>query len=83
MKVKVKIYSVDAPARRADATSLDIQCGSGDQLVRWLAQAACLKLTSLTHSAARQFVPHAVMGKDNVVMDVDLVLKEVRLVIVL
>lgn len=83
MRVRVKIYSADAPARRQDATSIEIQCGSGEQLVQWLAQAACLRLAYLQRGILRQYVPQAVLSRENAVLDIDLVLKEVRSPLVL
>jgi hypothetical protein len=81
MKVVVQIYpSSSGPSRRSEARALEIACGQGEQLVRWLAYAACLKLEYVRRGVTRKYLPQAVIGKDGLVIDVDHVLKEVSLV---
>lgn len=80
MKIRVRIYPVGSgPTRRQDATQLEVQCGAGEQLIQWLARAACLKLAYVNRDAVHQYVPQAVLSKDYSVLDIDQVLKEVRL----
>lgn len=79
MKVTVQAYpSSSGPNRRSEAKSFEIPCGTGEQLVRWLGQAACLKLTYVKQDVMRLHVPQAVIGKDGNVLDADSVMKEVR-----
>jgi hypothetical protein len=78
MKILVQAYPCSTgPSRRSEATSLDIPCGSGEQLIRWLGQAACLKLAYGRRDVARKLVPQAVISKDGTVLDADHVMKEV------
>jgi hypothetical protein len=80
MKVVVQIYPCSTgPSRRSEARALEIACGQGEQLVRWLAYAACLKLDYVRRGVTRKHLPQAVIGKDGLVIDIDHVLKEVRL----
>lgn len=79
MKVTVQAYPASTgPSRRSEAKSFEMPCGSGEQLVRWLGQAACLKLAFVTRDVMREYVPHAVISKDGNVLDADNVMKEVR-----
>jgi hypothetical protein len=79
MNVTVQAYpSSSGPNRRSEAKSFQISCGSGEQLVRWLGQAACLKLAYVKQDVMRRYVPQAVIGKDGNVLDADNVMKEVR-----
>ena len=78
MKVVVHIYpGSSGPNRRSEAKTLEIPCGSGEQLIRWLGHAACLKLDYVRRDVARKSLPQAVVGKDGAVLDADHVLKEV------
>ena len=79
MRVVVKAYPAsDGPSRRSEACVLEIPCGSGEQLVRWLGHAACLKLAYSQRGIVRQYVPQAVISRDGCVLDADHVMKEVR-----
>lgn len=80
MRVSVHIYPASAggASRRAEAIALDMPCGAGEQIVRWLAHAACLRLAYEKRDLAKRFVPQAVIGRDGAVLDAEHVLKEVR-----
>jgi hypothetical protein len=78
MKVTVHIYpSNNGHARRSETSILDVPCGSGEQLVRWLGFAACLRLAYIKRDTPRRYLPITILNKDGLVVDVDLVLKEV------
>jgi hypothetical protein len=79
MRVTAHVYpSSKGNSRRSEATSLDIPCGTGEQLVRWLGHFACLKLAYYKRDIMSKFVPHAVLARDGSVLDADHVMKEVR-----
>lgn len=79
MKVTAHVYpsNKNGNSRRTEATSLDIPCGSGEQLIRWLGHAACLKLAYHKRDAMSTLVPSAVLARDGTVLDADHVMKEV------
>ena len=80
MKVTVRVYpaSEAGSSRRSESSKLEIPCGSGEQLIRWLGHAACLKLAYQQRDVCRKHVPLAVISKDGNVLDADHVMKEVR-----
>jgi hypothetical protein len=39
-------------------------CGAGQQILQWLAQAACLRLAHKRGGVAGQYVPQSVVSKD-------------------
>eukprot|EP00899_Mesostigma_viride_P028531 jgi/Mesvir1/8863/Mv02758-RA.1 len=54
-----------------------IQCGAGDQILRWLAYVACARLSYYRGDVMGLYVPQAVLTADGSVQDVDTVLSEV------
>ena len=77
-RVTVHAYPCsDGHSKRSEAVQLDIPCGTGEQLVRWLGHAACLKLAYCRRDLMHRYLPHAVMGKDGNILDADHVMKEV------
>jgi hypothetical protein len=80
MRVTAHVYpsNNNGHSRRTEATALDIPCGSGEQLIRWIGHAACLKLAYQRRDAMSKLVPSAVLARDGTVLDADLVMKEVR-----
>jgi hypothetical protein len=81
MRVSVQIYPVNSGTSRTEAVTFDMPCGTGDQLIRWLGQAACLRLAYEKRDIATRFVPQAVLSKDGVVLDADHVIKEVHVLL--
>lgn len=53
-----------------------IECGHGDQVLRWLAFASCERLAYIAGIAPGTFVPQAVLNQEGVALDVDTVIKE-------
>lgn len=79
-RVTVHAYpSCDGHSKRSEAVQLDIPCGTGEQLVRWLGHAACLKLAYCKRDLMHRYLPHAVLGKDGNILDADHVMKEVKI----
>lgn len=77
-RVTVHAYpSSEGHSKRSEAVQLDIPCGTGEQLVRWLGHATCLKLAYAKRDSLHRYLPHAVMGKDGSILDADHVMKEV------
>ena len=84
MRITAHLFHAAAPgcpSRKGETESVDIPCGSGEQLVRWLGHAACLKLAYTNRTVARQNVPLAVLSKDGNILDADHVLREVLLLL--
>eukprot|EP00959_Pyramimonas_sp_CCMP1952_P048942 1022704-Pyramimonas_sp.AAC.2 len=75
MRVKVALSPHESTS--GDQAHVWVECGNGDQILRWLAFTACARLAYLRGDAPQQYVPQAVNANDGTVLDVDLVLNEV------
>lgn len=75
MKLKVHLAPVGAGVSVEDA--VDVYCGEGQQILRWLGHAACARLAHKRGDVLGSYVPQAVLDKGGQVLDVDIVLNEV------
>jgi hypothetical protein len=75
MRVKVVLSKYETTS--GDQAQVWVECGGGEQILRWLAYTACARLAYLRGDAPQMYVPQAVNANDGTVLDVDLVLNEV------
>eukprot|EP00798_Chlamydomonas_sp_ICE-L_P014421 gene14421-20427_t len=57
--------------------TLDLYCGTGEQILQWVGYAACARLAYKRGDVYGKFVPQAVMNKDGQPQDVDIVVNEI------
>ena len=53
-----------------------VECGDGEQILRWLAFVACERLEYIAGTVPGGFVPQAVLNHEGTVLDVDSVVNE-------
>lgn len=53
--------------------SVNVHCGTGEQVVRWLGFVACSQLSYLLGETPGRYVPQAVLAADGRALDVDYV----------
>lgn len=53
--------------------NVNVHCGTGEQVVRWLGYVACSQLSYLLGETPGRYVPQAVLAADGRVLDVDYV----------
>ena len=56
--------------------SMDVFCGSGDQILQWVGFTACARLAYKKGATLGCYVPQSVLTKDGQPLDVDIVLSE-------
>uniref|UniRef100_A0A383WE37 Uncharacterized protein n=1 Tax=Tetradesmus obliquus TaxID=3088 RepID=A0A383WE37_TETOB len=74
--MRLKVLMAPLGAGQTEQVALDVFCGQGQQILRWLAYAACAQLAYKRSEALGKYVPQTVLSKDGNVLDVDLVLSE-------
>mmetsp|Transcript_25674 Transcript_25674/g.35459 ORF Transcript_25674/g.35459 Transcript_25674/m.35459 type:complete len:438 (-) Transcript_25674:64-1377(-) len=74
MRVKVSLVSYGHGAEQAQVY---IECGSGEQVLRWLAYTACSRLAYLRGDTPNMYVPQSVLSQDGTLNDPDTVLNEI------
>eukprot|EP00775_Hariotina_reticulata_P001474 gene1474-1816_t len=74
--MRLKVVTAHSGSNPTTRETLDICCGQGQQILRWLGYAACAQLSYRRGESLGRYVPQAVC-KDNTVLDVDMVLSEV------
>lgn len=82
MKIRVNVLHVDSAfdkdtAKREHEASVDLECGAGEQILRWVAYAACSRFAWRMGDVPAAIVPQSIVLKDGSVADPDLVLNEV------
>eukprot|EP00879_Flechtneria_rotunda_P027528 GHRR01029494.1.p1 GENE.GHRR01029494.1~~GHRR01029494.1.p1 ORF type:complete len:381 (+),score=140.39 GHRR01029494.1:430-1572(+) len=75
--MKLKVLTAPVGAGLTTLEVLDIHCGQGQQILRWLAYSACAQLAYRRGETLGRYVPQTVLSKDGTVLDADLVLSEV------
>jgi palmitoyltransferase ZDHHC9/14/18 len=59
-----------------EVASVRVECGDGEQILRWLAFVACERLEYIAGTVPGGFVPQAVLNHEGTVLDVDSVVNE-------
>ena len=72
MKLRVSLRPTEALGQtKGEVATACVDCGNGEQILRWLAFAACDRVAHLANLPAGTFVPQAVMTREGIVEDVD------------
>lgn len=74
--MRLKCELVPYGKKLGSVATVHVNCGGGEQLVRWLGFTACAQLAQLLGEVSGLYVPQAVMMGDGYVIDVDYVIKE-------
>lgn len=53
-----------------------VECGTGEQILRWLAYTACSRLAYLKGDVPQMYVPQSVLSMEGMILDVDTVINE-------
>lgn len=77
MRLKVSLSSFNNGSGGAEVAQVFVECGSGEQVLRWVAYTACSRLAYLRGDSPLTYVPQSVCASDGTIMDVDIVLNEV------
>ena len=76
MKLRVSLRPTEALGReKGEVATACVDCGHGEQILRWLAFAACDRVAHLANLPAGTFVPQAVMSREGIVEDVDAMIR--------
>lgn len=75
MKIKISIAAVGSGMTAED--TMDLFCGTGEQILQWIGYAACSRLAYKRGEVYGRYVPQSVMTKDGQPLDVDIVLNEI------
>ena len=73
MRINVTLSSV---SERGGSSTIAMECGVGDQVLRWFAFAACYRFANGKGEPVTRYVPQAVMLRGDT-LDIDLVLRSV------
>lgn len=71
--LKTNPFPTSATQPQTTVATVNIRCGSGEQVVRWLGFVACSQLSYLLGEIPGRYVPQAVLAHDGRVLDVDYV----------
>ena len=76
MKLRVSLRPTEALGQeKGEVATACVDCGNGEQILRWLAFAACDRVAHLANLPAGTFVPQAVMSREGIVEDVDAMIR--------
>lgn len=76
MKLRVSLRPTEALGQeKGEVATACVDCGNGEQVLRWLAFAACDRVAHLANLPAGTFVPQAVMSREGIVEDVDAMIR--------
>jgi palmitoyltransferase ZDHHC9/14/18 len=76
MKLRVSLRPTeDLGNEKGEVATACVDCGNGEQILRWLAFAACDRAAHLANLPSGTFVPQAVINREGVVEDVDAVIR--------
>lgn len=77
MQLRVSLRPTEALGKdtTGEVATASIDCGNGEQILRWLAFAACDRAAHLANLPSGTFVPQAVMNREGIVEDVDSVIR--------
>ena len=76
MRLRVSLRPTEALGReKGEVATACVDCGHGEQILRWLAFAACDRVAHLANLPAGTFVPQAVMSREGIVEDVDAMIR--------
>lgn len=77
MRLKVSLVPYDDGANK-EIAYVHIECGTGEQILRWLAYTACSRLSYLQGEVPGCYVPQAVLNQEGLLRDVDTVINELH-----
>lgn len=76
MKLRVSLRPTEALGQeKGEVATACVDCGNGEQILRWLAFAACDRVAHLANLPAGTFVPQAVINREGIVEDVDAMIR--------
>ena len=77
MKLRVSLRPAEALGKETtgEVATACVDCGNGEQILRWLAFAACDRAAHLANLPSGTFVPQAVINREGVIEDVDSVIR--------
>lgn len=74
MKLKVHLSPLGTGLTKDD--TIDLYCGAGKQILKWLGYAACARLAYSRGNVCGSYLPQAILNRDGQSLDIYLVLKE-------
>lgn len=74
MKLKVNLAPYGQGTH--ESSVVYVQCGPGEQILRWLGFAACSRLAYMLGDVPSAFVPQSLLTTEGVILDVDTVINE-------
>jgi len=72
IKVHLQEYGTESP----EPHTILLNCGAGEQILRWVAYAACGRMAFQKGDVPSAYVPQSVLQADGTILDVDIVLNE-------
>lgn len=75
MNIKVHLQELHA-TDESQHFVVNLHCGAGEQILRWVAHAACARLAYQTGELPNSYVPQSVLQTDGTILDIDIVLNE-------
>ncbi|CAG9465750.1 unnamed protein product [Pedinophyceae sp. YPF-701] len=76
--MKLRAHLLERGRPMSDITaSVDVYCGSGEQIIRWIGVTACCRLAEAKGELVQAFVPQSVLDSHHNVLDVEVIVNEV------
>mmetsp|Transcript_3904 Transcript_3904/g.9377 ORF Transcript_3904/g.9377 Transcript_3904/m.9377 type:complete len:440 (-) Transcript_3904:98-1417(-) len=76
--MRLKVSLVPGDEASIEVANVNIECGTGEQILRWLAFTACSRLSYIRGEVPGAYVPQAVLNQEGLIRDVDTVINELH-----